>query len=330
MKIAFFETDKNEEKILRDGLKNHTLLFFKGILDNTNFSKIRGFDIISVETGSEVTEKIIKSIGNLKMIAARCTGYDKIDLAYCKKNNIIVSNVPTYSEHSVAEHTFALLLSISRNITKTYNRIHKNNFSIEGLEGFDLNEKTIGVIGTGHIGSHVIRIARGFEMKVLAFSRKRDKHLEARLGFKYVNLDKLLKKSDVITLHTPLTRETEHLIDKKAIKKMKTGVVIINTARGRIIDTPALVKALEDKKIYATGLDVLEGEELIKNKQAHKKLNVKSFRQLAMDHKLLNRENVIFTPHIAFSSRESRQKLLRETINNIKLFLKNKIINNVY
>src|SRR3989338_698214 len=284
MKIAFFETDKNEEKILRDGLKNHTLLFFKGILDNTNFSKIRGFDIISVETGSEVTEKIIKSIGNLKMIAARCTGYDKIDLAYCKKNNIIVSNVPTYSEHSVAEHTFALLLSISRNITKTYNRIHKNNFSIEGLEGFDLNEKTIGVIGTGHIGSHVIRIARGFEMKVLAFSRKRDKHLEARLGFKYVNLDKLLKKSDVITLHTPLTRETEHLIDKKAIKK----------------------------------------------KQAHKKLNVKSFRQLAMDHKLLNRENVIFTPHIAFSSRESRQKLLRETINNIKLFLKNKIINNVY
>jgi len=324
MKIAFFETDKREMEFFRNEFKSFKPAFFKEPLDNSNYKKVSDFDIISVETGSVVDKKIVGNMKNLVMIAARCTGFDKIDLEECKKKKIIVSNVPAYSEHSVAEHAFALLLSISRNITKAYNRVHKNNFSIEGLEGFDLSGKTIGVIGTGHIGSHVIRMAKGFEMNVIAFNKSRNKEIERKLGFRYVSLDELLKKSDVITIHLPLTKETKHMINASSINKMKRGVVIINTARGGIIDTGALVRALNSGKIAGVGLDVLEGEELMKYKTGHKKLDVKSFRQLAMDHKLLNKENVVFTPHIAFSSKESAHNLLLATTSNIRAFLKNK------
>jgi D-lactate dehydrogenase len=329
MKIAFFETDEHEREVLAKGLKTHILQFEKNPLEKENLKKARDCEILSVETGSTVSKQILDELPNLKMIAARCTGYDKIDLEECKKRAIIVSNVPAYSEHSVAEHTFALLLSISRNITKAYNRVHHDDFSIQGLQGFDLNGKTIGVIGTGHIGMHVIQMARSFCMNTLAFSKTRDEKIAKKFGFRWASLNELLAKSDIITLHIPLTPQTKHIINESTIKKMKDGAVIINTARGGLIDTRALIKALNSGKVKAVGLDVLEGEELMKYQTGKKHLDVKSFKQLAVDHKLLNKENVIFTPHIAFSSAESEKNLLESSIQNIQSFIKGQAQNQV-
>ena len=244
------------------------------------------------------------------------------------RRKIAVCNVPVYAEHSVAEHTFALMLAISRNITKAYVRIHKDNFSTEGLEGADLSGKTIGVIGTGHIGMHVIRMARGFEMNVVAFSRSKNMEMARRLGFKYASLNELLKNSDIITLHVPLTDETKHMINKKAIRKMKKGAIIINTSRGEVIDTKALLDGINNGKISAVGLDVLEGEELIK-KGNHQRLDPKAFKLLAENHKLLDNERVIFTPHIAFYSKESSRNLIMATIDNIRSFIKGRAKNAV-
>ncbi len=328
MKIAFFETKDWEEKILRKELKNHDLLFIKEPLNDKNAHLARDCGIVSVFVYSKVDDEL-KQLPNLKLITTRSTGFDHINLEECQKKGIIVCNVPVYAEHSVAEHSFALLLAISRNITKAYTRIHRNNYSIEGLQGFDLNGKIIGVVGTGHIGMHVIRMARGFEMNVLAYSRNRNIEMSRRLGFRYVGLNELLKKSDIITIHLPLTNETKHMIDKKAIDKMKKGVIIINTARGEIIDTKALLSGINNGWVSAVGLDVLEGEELIK-KGNHQRLDPKHFKLLAEDHKLLNNEKVIFTPHIAFFSKESSHNLILTTIDNIKSFIKGKTKNCVY
>ncbi len=328
MKISFFEIKDWEEKVFKEKLKGHKLSFYKEALDEKSVEKAKDSDIVSVFVYSKANKEVLSKIKNLKLITTRSTGFDHIDLEYCRNNKITACNVPVYAEHSVAEHAFALLLAISRNIAKSYVRIHKNNFSIEGLEGFDLNEKTIGILGTGHIGMHVIRMSKGFGMKVIAFSRKKDKKLEKKEGFDYVSLNELLKKSDIISIHLPLTNETRHLINKETISKMKRGVVIINTARGEIIDIKAMHEGIDKGIIAAVGLDVLEGENIIR-KGNHQKLDPKSFRLLAEDHKILDNEKVIFTPHIAFFSKESSHNLIMGTIDNIRSFLNGKVKNNV-
>ncbi|MEK6919083.1 MAG: NAD(P)-dependent oxidoreductase [Nanoarchaeota archaeon] len=328
MKIAFFEVKDHEEKIFKEKLKGHKLSFYKEALNEKNASKAKDSDIISIFVYSKANKQALEKISNLKLITTRSTGFDHIDLEYCKNKGIIACNVPVYAEHSVAEHAMALLLAISRNITKSYVRIHKNNFSIEGLEGFDISGKTIGILGTGHIGIHMMRMAKGFEMKIIAYSKGINKELERKEGFQYVKFNELLKKSDIISIHLPLNTETKHLINKETIKKMKKGVIIINTARGEIIDTKALIDGIKKGIIGGAGLDVIEGENIIK-KGNHQKLDPKLFRLLADDHKILNNEKVIFTPHIAFYSKESSQNLLNSSIENIQSFINNKTKNSI-
>jgi D-lactate dehydrogenase len=211
-------------------------------------------------------------------------------------------------------------LNLTRKIHKAYDRTVRGDFSIEGLRGTDLRRKTLGVIGTGSIGQHVIRIANGFEMNVIAYDKFKDIRLEKKLDFSYVSLEKLFKISDIITLHLPYNKSTHHLINKSVIAKMKKGVYIINTARGGIIDTSALLEGLQTGKIAGAGLDVLEEECFIKEERqilSKKFLNDCEIKTALQNHILLNQDNVIITPHNAFNSWEALHRILDTTILNI-------------
>jgi len=324
MKIAFFEIKGWEKAMIKRALKKHKIVFFKEPLSEENVSKIKNIDVLSVFVYSQVTPEILKKLPKLKLLITRSTGFEHISLSACKKQNIIVCNRPTYGENTVAEHTFALILALSRKVHKSYLRTLQSNFEIEGLMGFDLEGKTLGVLGAGNIGKHVIRIARGFNMNVIACDRHPDEFLAEQLNFKFVDFKTLLKKSDILTLHVPYKKENYHLINSRAIKQMKKGAILINTARGELVDTEALIKALDSKKISGAGLDVLEGETLIKEEKEllYDKTKRKDLEQLAEDHILLAKDNVVFTPHIAFYSKEALVRIIENTIENILDFEK--------
>ena len=326
MKISFFETQDWEANYIKNKLKGHALSFYDKPLSSETIKKAADCDIFSVFIYSKINKEIISKLSEVKLIATRSTGFDHIDIKECNKKKITVCSVPYYGENTVAEHTFALILSLSRNIHKAYVRTLKQDYSIEGLKGFDLKGKTIGVIGAGHIGLHVIRAAKSFGMNVLACDVNQDDFLKEVLDFKYAPLEELLNKSDIITLHVPYNERTRHLINKDTIKQIKKGALLINTSRGAIIDTDALIEALDKKILSGAGLDVLEGEELIKEEKQllsdPKKAEV--FGHIIKDHILLNKDNVVFTPHIAFYSQEALERILDTTIENINCFEKEK------
>ena len=230
----------------------------------------------------------------------------------------------------MAEHTFALILALSRNVHKSYLRTVRNDFSIDGLQGFDLKGKTLGVIGAGNIGLHVVRIAKGFGMDVIVQDTHKNNFLAEVLGFEYTsNLEELLSKSDIITLHLPENKHTHHLINRKNIHRIKKGAILINTARGGVVETEALIEALDEKILAGVGLDVLEGEELIKEEKQllYDQKNPHKFRTLIRDHILIDKDNVVFTPHIAFYSKEALQRIIETTGENIVAFVENEVKN---
>src|SRR5262245_43060541 len=190
-------------------------------------------EVLSVFINSRLDRETLRSLTALRLIATRSTGYDHIDVDYCRSKGIVVTNVPVYGDNTVAEHTFALILALSRKVVQAHNRAHTGNFSLTGLQGFDLRGRTLGVVGTGHIGTHVIRIARGFMLRVIAYDTRPDKRLADALDFDYVDaFDDLLAKSDIVTLHSPLLPQTLHMINAQNIARMKKGALLINTARG--------------------------------------------------------------------------------------------------
>jgi D-lactate dehydrogenase len=297
--------------------------------DRIDVEKIADAQIISVFIYSNLDAALLSQLPTLRMIATRSTGVDHIDMAYCRSRNIVVSNVPSYGANTVAEHTFALLLSLSRKIYQARERTLHNNFSFHGLQGFDLKDKVLGVIGAGQIGQHVIRIAQGFEMQVLAYDPHQDVSAGERLGFEYVALDELFARADVISLHCPLTPATRHLIGKSAFQKMKWGVTLINTARGGIIDTDALLWALDTGIVASAGLDVLEEEEAVREERelltGH--FDAAKLQAVLCNHVLANDERVIITPHIAFNSQEAVARILHTTVENIAAYLTQAPIN---
>ncbi len=320
MKIAFFEVEDWEEEYLRKKFKGSNLSFFKDILDEKNAEFIKGIEIISIFIYSQINKNLLDRLKKLKAIATRSTGFDHIDVDECKKRKILVMNVPYYGENTVAEHTFALILALSRKIHKSYERTIRGNFSLEGLRGFDLKGKTIGIIGLGHIGKHVARIAKGFEMNILAFDLNKDLKFAKKFNLKYLSLNELLKNSDIITLHCPYNNKTHHLINKNNIGLVKQGAYLINTARGGVIETKALVGALARGNLGGAGIDVLEEESLIKEEiqLLSKNFPKKNLQNLIENHILLAFDNVIITPHNAFNSKEALQRILDITIENIK------------
>lgn len=331
MRIAFFETNESDQEYISRTLKGHELFFFAEPLTEKNVTQVGSYEVISVFIYSTLNRDIISQLKNVRFITTRSTGFDHIDTAACQEKGILVSNVPHYGENTVAEHTFALILALSRNVHKSYARGLKEDFSIQGLMGFDLKDKTLGVIGTGRIGLHVIRIAKGFGMHVVAFDVYHDTFLSEILHYKYASLDEVLSQSDIVTLHTPYNEHTHHLINKENIKKIKRGGLLINTARGGIIDNEALIEALDNGTLSGAGLDVLEGEEYIREESQclHDNCTPTQARQIKQNHNLLGRDNVVFTPHIGFYSQEALHRILDTTLQNITQFTLGKIENSV-
>ncbi|MCM2339451.1 MAG: phosphoglycerate dehydrogenase [Burkholderiales bacterium] len=308
MKIAFFYKSEEVKKILENRLLEHEIVFFEEKLTIENVNKVKDFEAISIFVDSEINKNIIDNLPNLKFIATRSTGFDHIDCEYASRKGIKVSNVPVYGSSTVAEFTFALLLNLSRKINEANKQLKEGgNFEIDpNLEGFDLDGKILGVIGTGKIGKNVIRIAKAFNMKVLAYDVCHDDVFAKENDFLYKTFEEVITNSDVITLHAPCTKDNHHLINKESILKMKRGVYIINTARGELIDLEALLFGIDEGIVGGVGLDVIEGER-----------NFKKGDKLS----LFNKKNVVITPHVAFYSREAVERIANTTIENIKAFI---------
>ena len=330
MKIAFFklkpyermyiETDKALKKL------GCEFLFIEASIDTAKLKKDKSVEIIS-PFRTTITKDTLSYFPNLKFIATRSTGYDHIDLTTVKKRGIAVSNIPSYGDETVAEYTFGLILALARKITDAYDRVREGEvFSLEDLEGFELNGKTLGVIGTGKIGKNVIRIAQGFEMKVVAHDLYPDKAYAKKMGFEYVSMKKLLSVSDIVTLHVPLTEKTKHCMDAASLKLMKPTAYLINTSRGGCVETKSLAKALKDKVIAGAALDVLEEERALwglPQRETKKEIA----ETLAINYMFIDLPNVIVTPHNAFNTTEALRRILDGTIENINAFVQGKPIN---
>jgi D-lactate dehydrogenase len=260
---------------------------------------------------------------DLKLVCTRSTGYDHIDLDACRERDIVACNVPAYAEHTVAEHTFGLMLALSRKILKAYDRTKRSDFSLEGLSGFDLKGKTLGVVGAGAIGLRVIRIGVAMGMNVLAYDVQPKSLLSDVMQFEYASLDDVLSQSDVVSLHVPLLPATRHMINRESLAQMKEGALLINTARGELVDTDALLDALSSGHLGGAGLDVIEGEERIGDEaqMAGSDAPRADLAVAVQRYALLNRDDVVLTPHMAFYSREALHRLMEVTCGNIRAFL---------
>ncbi|MDW8343409.1 MAG: hydroxyacid dehydrogenase [Verrucomicrobiae bacterium] len=322
MKIALFEIRHEEARFFQERLRGQELLEFAEPLDDRHLSSLADVEVLSPFIYSKLTAERLAQLPALRLVATRSTGFDHIDVAECARRGVTVCNVPHYGENTVAEHTFALILALSRKVHEAFVRVRAGNFSLDGLRGFDLKDKTIGVVGAGRIGLHVIRIARGFGMRVLAYDVRRDSFLAEVLGFEYVDLPVLLAQADIITLHAPYNRATHHLINRENIRQVKRGAILINTSRGGLVDTRALLEALDEGLLAGAGLDVLEGEETILEESAllRDKTNPELLRQAIQNHLILKKPNVVFTPHNAFNSQEALQRILETTAQNILEF----------
>lgn len=331
MKFAFFELEDWEIEYLKKKLgKNVEASYSAEHLDETNADDYKDAEGIGVFIYSQINKKLLSRLPDLKFIATMSTGFDHIDITECKKRNIQVSNVPFYGENTVAEHTFALILSLSRKIPMSVERTKKEDFSYDGLRGFDLKGKTLGVIGTGHIGQHVIRMAKGFEMEVMAFDAFPDAKAANKMGFKYAkNLAELLKNSDILTLHAPYNVKTHHLINSKNIRSIKRGALLVNTARGGLIETKALLEGLNGGILSGVGLDVLEEEIMVKEEKQllSKHFSKEKLKTALEDHILIHDDRVIITPHNAFNSEEALKRILDTTVESVESFISNKPVN---
>lgn len=330
MNLAFFANEPLEKdytaenKPLKDS--NVAVTFFDGPLNDTTLPKESNFEGVCVFVDSVVNKEVLDHFSKLAFIAARSTGYDHIDLEECKKRGIVVSNVPAYGANTVAEHAFALLLSLSKRIYDGYHQVREEgDFDPQRLRGFDLKGKTLGVIGTGRIGKHSIQIGKGFGMNIVAADPYPDEAFASEAGFKYLDLPELLAVSDVVTIHVPHMDSTHHLINRDTLKHIKPGAYLINTSRGAIVETQALIEALERGQLAGAGLDVLEEEGVIKdplNLLVSGKAGEHDLKTVLANHVLVDMPNVIITPHSAFNTTEALKRILDTTFLNITAFAK--------
>lgn len=318
MKIQFFDTHKFEVDRFTHlaTQQGHTIKFvdFKLSPDTAQLSE--PCEVVCCFVNDRVNRDCIEKLSHsgVKLIALRCAGYNNVDLAAADEFKIQVVRVPEYSPFAVAEHTLTLLMSLNRHICKASNRTREGNFSLDGLVGFDLHGKTVGVIGTGRIGRAFCNILLGIGCQVLAFDQLPNLELTQR-GVQYTTLDEIYRQADVLSLHVPLTKNTHHLIDHTAIQKMKDGVILINTSRGKLIDSKALIQALKTKKIAAAGLDVYEEEEAyFFEDHSDGPLNDDILARL------LSFPNVLLTSHQAFLTNEALDKIAKTTMQNISDF----------
>ncbi|MBA3313596.1 MAG: 2-hydroxyacid dehydrogenase [Planctomycetota bacterium] len=314
MKVAVFSAKSYDRRFLAavNGRHGHELSFFESKLNADTAQLAAGCDAVCVFVNDKVDAAAIDSLAKLGVtaIALRCAGFNNVDLAAAKRNGIAVVRVPAYSPHAVAEHTLGLILTLNRQIHRAYNRVREHNFDLQGLLGFDLHGKTVGVIGTGKIGVEVVKLFRGFGCRVLAFD-VRENTLATEAGATFVSLDELYSSSRIITLHCPLTPETFHLIDADAIAKMSPGVMLVNSSRGAVIDTQAVIAALKAGRVGALAIDVYEEEELFFEDVSGQVLQDDQFARL------LTFPNVLVTGHQAFFTEEALTNIAETTLSNL-------------
>lgn len=318
MNILFYGTRQYDQESFLNQLNNYpsiTIEFTESELDEQTVALANGFDAICVFVNHRLTNKIIEKLSkyNIKLILLRCAGYNNVDLNACNEANITVMRVPNYSPEAVAEMAMALALAVNRRIHKAYIKVRENNFALTGLMGMDLHHKTAGIIGTGKIGQAMARICNGFGMKVIAYDKYPNKNLDF---IEYVSLKELLKTSDLISLHCPLTNDTHHIINKKSISLMKDGVILVNTSRGGLIKTEDLIQGIRDKKFFGVALDVYEeeGDYVFEN-----------FEDDILEHsttaRLLSFPNVIVTSHQGFLTKEALEAISKTTLDNALSYL---------
>ena len=318
MNIAFFSTKKYDQDFFDSTNTdfNHQLTFFETGLNEHTASLTKDFNAVCVFVNDDLNAATIDLLAKngIQLIALRCAGFNNVDLKAAAEKNIKVVRVPAYSPQAVAQHAVALILTLNRKTHKAYNRVRENNFSLEKLTGFNLYGKTVGVIGTGIIGQCFAKIMLGFGCKVLAYDIKPNEELKSS-GVEYVELEKLLKASDIISLHCPLNEHTHHLIDGNAFEKMKDGAMLINTGRGALIDTSAVVEALKSEKLGYLGIDVYEQESGLFFNDLSETVN-KDDDFL----RLMSFPNVLITGHQGFFTKEALEQIAQVTLQNLTDF----------
>ena len=323
MKIVAFDLESWEKECFEELGQEHEVVTTEEPLERESAQAYKDADAISTFLYSDLGRETLEVFDDLGLIATRSTGFDHIDLDYCRDNGILVANVPDYGKNTVAEHVFGLLLTISHRMYDAIDRTRTGSFSPKGLQGFDLQGRTLGVIGTGDIGRSVIRIAKGFGMDVVAFDVARDEEAAEELGFEYLEMEALLQRADVVTLHVPGNEKTKHLLSDGEFDLMKEGTVLINTSRGQVVDPNALVRALAEGRLKAAGLDVLPEEPVISDdievlRAVYQDRH--NVRELLADHALMRLRNVYITPHNAYNTCEALERIRKTTMENIRAF----------
>jgi len=315
MKVLFYSTKDFEKPFLKEANQNnHQIDFIVEPLSLNSVILSRGYECVSVFTADDVSAPVVRQLSKhgVKGVAIRAAGYDNIDLDEANENGLVVANVPEYSPYAIAEHAVALMLALNRKIVIADKKVHTQNFQLDDLIGFDLNNKTIGIIGTGRIGSVLAKIMHGFGSHILAYDVVENQKLISRYDVHYVGLDTLCSRSDIISIHTPLTNLTKYLINELHIQKMKKGVMVINTARGGVVNTEDIIKYVESGHIGYYGMDVYEKEKgIFFFDQTGKNLNDPLLA------KLLSFENVLITPHQAFATKDALKNIAATTYLNI-------------
>jgi len=324
MNIHYFSGEPWEEEYVRGKLPKDNIVFHQGSVEvNANVSDPAA-NVLCIFIDSKIGAAELDRFPAVKFIATRSTGFDHIDLAECDKRGIVVSTVPFYGENTVAEFAFALILALSRRVIDADERVRElGRFDQKDLRGFDLAGKTLGIVGCGHIGVHAIRMGNGFGMKVLGFDIHRDPAFAKKLNFSYATLEELLAQSDIISIHVPYNKHTHHLLNKSNIGKIKKGAYLVNTARGAVVETEALVQALKDGTLAGAGLDVLEEEGELADELAlltapHP--NEELLKTTLANHYLIDHPRVIVTPHVAFDTMEAVTRIIDTSVGNIQTF----------
>ena len=325
MKIAFFSTKSYDREFFDKYVSTHNIIYLEAPLNEQTANLAAGCNAVCVFVNDKLNAGIIAELkkAGVQLIALRCAGFNNVDLAAAKANGIKVVRVPAYSPHAVAEHAVALILTLNRKTHKAYNRVREGNFSLERLTGFDLYGKTVGVIGTGKIGEAFCNIMIGFGCRVLAFDLIENKPLAVK-GVEYLPLVDVFQQADIISLHCPLNEQTKHIINTQTIGMMKEGLMLINTSRGALVDTMAVIQALKTGRIGYLGLDVYEQEEKLFFNDLSENII-----QDDVIMRLLSFPNVLITSHQGFFTEEALTQIAQTTLGNIDNFEAGAVLKNV-
>lgn len=328
--VTIYNSNQSDQQLYENLFSgtDHQYEFISEPIDTKNLNS--DTEVIAIFVSDKITRDIIEGLPKLQLIATQSTGFDHIDLRAAEEHGITVVTVPAYGEQTVAEYTFALLLALSRKIPGSAHTVaHGIKADYDKICGFDLQNKTIGLVGTGRIGQHTARIAKGFGMEVIAYDPYPNQHKAEEIGFRYTTLQELTAQSDVISLHAPATSDNYHLVDSTFLAGVKSSAVLVNTARGELVDSAALLAALQDGTLAGAGLDVIEHEALLENLAAHASGSGSQAADAKTIMQLMRTPNIILTPHNGFNTREARLRIMQTTVQNIIDFYNGKTPNKI-